>query len=131
MKITALEIASRYVYPAVRRRLVELLYKDYHLNQINIASLLHITQSAVSRYLRKNRGTFIDISEIKAIDEDIKNLAKWIVDKKPSEYNIHLELVRLCLRLLGKGYFCEFHEKIDNEINISDCTTCLSLFRDI
>ncbi|NJE75740.1 transcriptional regulator [Thermococcus sp. ES12] len=127
MKTNAFEVASRYVYPSLRRRLVELLHEN-GLKQTEIAELLHITQSAVSRYLKMDRGAFIDVSKFPDIDAEVTALAEKIVRERPSEYKIHSELVRMSLEMLGRGYVCQFHSKIDPEVNPSECNVCLELF---
>lgn len=78
-----LEVASRYVYPSLRRRLVGGILREKGLKQTEIASLLHITQSAVSRYLRMNRGgALIDVSSFPDVDSLIKGgTADWILMK--------------------------------------------------
>ena len=131
MKITALEVASRYVYPSVRRRLVEILYFDFKLNQVEIATILKLTQSAVSRYLQGNRGNFLNIKKFQDIDSEIKKLVERIVKKRLNAYDIHSELTRITLLLLSKGYGCAFHHQIDEDIDIKLCKTCLRLFKNI
>ena len=131
MKITALEVASRYVYPSVRRRLVEILYKESKLTQVEVASILKLTQSAVSRYLQKNRGMFLEVEKFNSIDKEIKKLAWGIIEKKLNAYEIHSELTRITLLLLSKGYGCAFHHKIDEDIDIENCKTCIQLFKNI
>ncbi|ASJ04397.1 transcriptional regulator [Thermococcus barossii] len=127
MKTNAFEVASRYVYPSIRRRLVEVL-REKGLKQTEIAELLHITQSAVSRYLKMDRGAFIDVSKFPDIDAEVTALAEKIVRERPSEYKIHSELVKMSLEMLGRGYVCAFHSKIDPEVNPSECNVCLELF---
>ncbi|WP_297474858.1 transcriptional regulator [Thermococcus sp.] len=127
MKTNAFEVASRYVYPAIRRRLVEHL-REKGLKQTEIAELLHITQSAVSRYLREERGKLIDVSSFPDIDGKIAELADEIIKEKPGEYEIHTELVKLSLEFLGKGYGCSFHAEIDPEIDPKECRVCIELF---
>ena len=127
MKVGAFEVASRYVYPALRRRLVEHL-REKGLKQTEIAELLHVTQSAVSRYLNMDRGALIDVSKFREIDENLKNLADEIIKFRPSEYDIHLRLIDITLKMLGKGYVCSFHAKIDPEVNPSECRVCIELF---
>ena len=127
MKTNAFDVASRYVYPALRRRLVEIL-KWKGLKQTEIAELLHITQSAVSRYLKEERGKTIDVSSFPDIDGKLKELAGWIIEEGPTEYEIHTELVKLSLEFLGKGYGCPFHVEIDPRIDPNECRVCLELF---
>ncbi|NJE07742.1 winged helix-turn-helix transcriptional regulator [Thermococcus sp. M39] len=128
MKTNAFEVAAKYVYPSLRRRLVEILYKEYKLTQTQVAELLHITQSAVSRYLRMNRGALIEVSKFPDIDEDLRKLAEEIIREKPSEYQIHAGLVKIALKMLGKGYLCSLHKKIDPELNPAECRICIDLF---
>ncbi|WP_456423878.1 transcriptional regulator [Thermococcus sp.] len=127
MKVTAFEVASRYVYPSLRRRLVEHL-REKGLRQREIAGLLHVTQSAVSRYLNMDRGALIDISKFRDIDRDLKRLADEIIEFRPSEYEIHTELIRIALKMLGKGYVCSFHASIDPGVNPAECRVCIELF---
>ncbi|WP_297418059.1 helix-turn-helix domain-containing protein [Thermococcus sp.] len=127
MKTNAFEVASRYVYPSLRRRLVEHL-RGRGLKQTEIAKLLHITQSAVSRYLKEERGKTIDVSAFPDIDRKLETLAERIIAERPSEYEIHTELVKLSLEFLGKGYGCSFHAEIDPEIDPKKCGVCLELF---
>ncbi|AMM54670.1 transcriptional regulator [Pyrococcus kukulkanii] len=127
MKVSAFEVASRYVYPSLRRRLVQVL-REKGLKQDEIAELLHITQSAVSRYLRKDRGALIDVEQFKDIDEKVGEIAEWVIEERPSEYEIHKALVKLTLEMLGRGYVCSFHSLIDPTLNPEECNVCLELF---
>ncbi|AIF70172.1 transcriptional regulator [Palaeococcus pacificus DY20341] len=129
MKTNAFEVAAKYVYPSLRRRLVEILYKEHNLTQVQVAELLHITQSAVSRYLRMNRGALIDVEKFEDIDRELRNSAEWIIKEKPNEYKIHAEIVKIALEMLGKGYLCSLHAKIDPELNPAECNICIDTFR--
>ncbi len=131
MSVTVFEIGSRFVMPSLRRRMVEVLYKDYRMNQMEIANLLHITQSAVSRYLSGGRGKLIDISKYKDINEDLTHLIDLIVEKKPSSIEIQKQLLRLSFRMFSRGYLCELHGKLDSSIEVEKCNICSDLFSKI
>ncbi|BES80495.1 transcriptional regulator [Pyrodictium abyssi] len=128
MKINAFEVASRYVYPSVRRRLVEKL-SEKGLTQTEIARLLHITQSAVSRYLSVERGYALDLKPYPDIDAQLEQLAKEIVSKRPDEYQIHYHLVRISIEVLSRGYACKLHATIDPGLDPRRCRACTELFR--
>ena len=130
MRLTAFDLASKYVYPSIRKRLVEILYNDFELSQNKVASLLHVTQSAVSRYLNSDRGNLIDISIFRDIDQKVKDFAVKIIKEQPDEYKIHFKLVSIALEMLGKGYVCFFHEKVDPSIDVKKCRLCITLFQD-
>jgi len=127
MKSNVFEAAARYVYPALRRSLVEIL-RERGLTQTQIAGLLHITQSAVSRYLKMDRGGLIDGRKFEDVEKELRDFAGEVVERKPSEYEIHARIVRITLEMLGKGYICSFHSKVDPEIDPKKCRVCIKLF---
>ena len=127
MRTNAFEAVAKYVYPSLRRRLVEIL-REKGLNQMQVAKLLYITQSAVSRYLRMNRGALVDVEKFPDIDDKLKGLAETIVKERPDEYYIHGELVKIAIEMLGKGYVCSFHSKVDPEIDPKACKICIETF---
>jgi len=80
MRFNVFDLGSRYLFPSLRRRLVEIRYREYGLNQMKIAGLLNITQSAVSRYLRMGRGGTFDVSRFGDIDARLRSLARRLVE---------------------------------------------------
>lgn len=128
MKINPLEIAYRYVLPSVRRRLIEIMYRDLGMNQVEIAGKLGITQSAVSKYVDGKRGTLIDLSKYADIDNELKELAKELTHHDVDEYYVQFRLVKIALAVLSKGYFCGYHVKLDDTVDPSKCGICEKLF---
>jgi len=122
-------IISKFVYPSIKRRLVEILYRELKLNQKYIAELLHISQSTVSRYLTMERGSYLDISTCEEIDNDLKILAKEISKEKYDEYSVEYNIVKITLKALGSGCICRFHKQIDPHIDPKKCKICLRLFK--
>jgi len=127
MKVNAFDVASRYVYPSLRRRLVEHM-RAMGLKQTEIAELIHLTQSAVSRYINMDRGALIDVSNFRDVDDAVEKLANEIVRSKPSEYEVHMRLISIALKMLGRGYVCSFHARVDPEVNPAECRVCIELF---
>ncbi|AFK22969.1 putative transcriptional regulator [Pyrococcus sp. ST04] len=108
--------------------MVEIL-RERGLKQGEIAELLHITQSAVSRYLKMSRGALIDVRQFSDIEDKLRETAKWIMEEKPSEYEIHKALIKITVEMLAKGYVCSFHSKIDPTLNPNECNVCLEVFQ--
>ncbi len=98
------------------------------MSQVEIAKLLSITQSAVSRYVEGNRGTYIDVSKYEDIEKELRALAHKIARKRIDIYGIQLELSRITMVFLGKGYACFLHSELDKNIDPSKCRTCIILF---
>jgi len=126
LRVNAFEVAARYVYPAVRRRIVEIL-RSMGLSQREIARLLHVTQSAVSRYLSMERGKSLDLSRYRDVDSYLRKLALEIASKHPDEYCIHALLVKATLIVLARGYACRIHAEIDPSIDPKRCKVCAKI----
>lgn len=121
-------IASRYVCPSVKRRLVEILYKEKMLSQTQIARKLYISQSAVSRYLAMKRGSYLDIAICLEIDNEIKKLAEILTQKDIEELKLEKLILRIVLKAMGSGCICRFHKQIDPTIDPNKCNICKELF---
>lgn len=130
MKITVFELAYRYVFPSVKKRLVEIMYREYGISQWRISRILGIDQSTVSRYLSGERGGLIDFSRYIDVDKNIQELASKIVREELDIYAVIYELVRLTLWIMSRGYICMYHKNLDPELDISRCNICLELFSD-
>ena len=128
MRVNLFELLYRYVYPATRRRLAEILYYDEGLKQEQIAKILGITQSAVSRYIEGQRGALIDFKNIPEVDSKLKKIAKKIVSGKIDEYIVQVEIMRTIFVLLAKKKLCNIHLRVDPTIDYNKCNICPILF---
>jgi len=64
------------------------------------------------------------------VREDIKVLAKKVVNKELDGYGVQAELIKLSLKILGKGYFCPYHKRLDKEVDVRKCRICTTLFKE-
>ncbi len=123
------EIGYRYLMPFLRATLVRMLV-ERGLSEVKIASILVMTQSAVSRYANMKRGSVVDLSNRRDVMERIQLLANRIVEEGLDPFTIQMELTKIALYSLAKGYVCEFHEKIDPRIDPDRCNVCKTLFKE-
>ena len=68
------EIEVWYIIPAIRRELAKSMIKDLKITQKQVASIMEITEAAVSQYLHSKRAK--EVVFTKAILEEIKKSAK-------------------------------------------------------
>ena len=129
MRINLFELIYRYIYPAVRRRLAEILYYDEGLNQRQIAEILGVTQSAVSRYVDGYRGMLVDFKDYPEINNELRELAKKIVSNKIDKYIVQVEIAYIIFRSLARKRLCSLHLKVDPTIDYSKCSICPMLFK--
>lgn len=98
------EIATWYILPVIRKELAILLVKNHGMSQKKTASLLGVTDAAVSQYLSKKRGkaNFYEINE---------NIFEKAAAKITSGASVKGEICNLCKFLVAHNIM----EKIDNE----------------
>ncbi len=123
------EIGYRYLMPFLRATLVRMLV-ERGMSEVRVASLLLMTQSAVSRYANMKRGGVVDLSDREDVMERLRRLADRIAAGGMDPFSIQMELIRIALYSLARGYVCEFHESIDPRIDSNKCRVCKTLFRD-
>ncbi|MET1159642.1 MAG: winged helix-turn-helix transcriptional regulator [Thermoprotei archaeon] len=130
MKTNVYELAARIVYPALRRSIVEYLW-SLGLSNREIARLLGITPSAVTRYIRRERGVLIDFTGLPWIKERIARLANKILSGEVTVLEVEEELTRLAARILASKTICKYHLKIDPSIDPAKCNVCPRVFGSI
>jgi len=105
------EVAIKFFIPAVRASVAKKLSKNYNITQIDIASVLGITQAAVSNYLTGKYG-----KRIKKLEKEkvVKLLSKSVVDsilkKKTTSIKFSEDLCKCCKGFIGE-VSCEISVK--------------------
>ena len=98
------EIVTWYVLPVIRQEIAMLLVKNHGVSQKEAASLLGVTDAAVSQYLSKKRGK----TNFYKIDEnEFEKAARRIADGASAKE----EMCQLCKFLVSQNIL----EKIENE----------------
>ncbi len=131
MRKNIFELIYRYVYPSIKKRLAEIMYREYNLSQTQISKLLYTDQSTIAKYLSGERGKYIDLHRYRELEKIFHEYIEWILKTRPDEYLLNKQLAKLTLGIMGKGYICPYHRELDDELEISRCTICLDLFQDI
>lgn len=122
------EIATKSLIPTIRALLAIELTKSFGMTQSEAASLLGITQSAISRYAHHERGTILR-KEIEKEDE-LKTLltqsATSIANDDLSTTEVVLQICNLCKVTRGKGLMCELCERIGPTTTTKQCKVCFT-----
>lgn len=125
---SVLELGYRYVVPALRRALVEIMHEELKLSRAEVARRLGISPSAVSRYLYRERGTRVDVSGSPELLNELRRLATEVASGSLGPYEAEVGLLRIALRALGRRYFCGYHRRLDPRVDPALCRICPELF---
>lgn len=113
------EIMVWSILPAIRRELSKTLVNEHHITQKEVASLLGVTEAAVSQYLKSKRAK--DVTFDGKVMKKIRKAAKEIIKDKSALIG---EIQKICNSIDVKLMVCDVHKK--NSKCVSDnCDICL------
>ncbi len=122
--LTPYEVIVKTALPAVRGLLAEKLTKKYGLKQKEIASLLHVTQAAVSYYLTKSRGKYVDHLRDTEINNMVDKLSETIIKEKPNPEELAKHINKIIIEVIRKGYLCDYHMLLEDIGEKEECKLC-------
>lgn len=124
------EIAVKCILPVVRAMVAKEIITKHHLNQVEAAQLLKISQPAISLYTRKIRGKAIDLEKENDIKKMIENLATSLVKNKLLHKEYVINFCEICRAIRAKGLMCKLHKAFDPSIEIEKCGLCSLITND-
>ncbi len=121
------EVAVKSVVPAVKALVAKELMEEKGLNQDQVAEILGISQSAVSKYSRKVRGHAIEVDAVQEIRPIIKAMVTQLLDGGGHSAELLHLFCQACLAIRKTSLMCAFCKKSDPNIKIEECKFCISL----
>jgi predicted transcriptional regulator len=119
------EIAVKSAVPAIRALLAKELIVTYGMRQKEVADLLGITQTAVSKYAHHVRGRVMLIENeeevVTLITETAASLANGDMDKT----TLALRICTTCKFVRRKRLMCGLCKLANPSLNINQCKLCL------
>lgn len=119
------EVAVKSVVPAVKALVATQLVEEHGLKQDEVAEILGISQSAVSRYTRKNRGQVIQVGDIDDVRPLINKMTTLLLDGKYQGQEFLDYFCQTCALVRKSGVMCPFCLKMDPNVEIEQCRFCL------
>jgi len=126
--ITPCEVAVKSVIPAIKALMAKELVEKHGMKQNEVAGLLGISQSAVSKYTKKTRGYVISIDSIEEIQVPINNMIALAVNGDYQRTDFLRLFCQACLIIREKGVMCHYCQKTEPKTDISQCTLCLASY---
>lgn len=120
------EIAVKSVIPAMRALMAKELVEKHGLRQDEVAELLGISQSAVSKYTRKVRGHVIEISDVEGVQPLINKMIGLLVSGTYQRREFLIVFCQTCSTIRKTRVMCQFCQKADPTIEIEECGLCMA-----
>ena len=115
------EIEVRYILPAIRRELARIFIQEYKLSQKETASILGLTEAAVSQYQHSKRAKEVVFSE-KVIDEIRVSAKRILADKSMHRQTLMAEMFRVSNLTNVKQILCDLHRSQSKDLG--NCNIC-------
>ena len=118
------EVAVKSLVPAIRSVIARELIQSYGLKQKDVANLLGVTQTAVSKYTRHVRGAVLKIEEVEEVQPMIREIVVSLANGRMSRYELVAKFCVACEVIRRKGLMCELCKRSDPSIDIQQCFVC-------
>ena len=114
------EVGTKSIVPAIRALLADELLTTHGLRQREVAVLLGITQTAISKYTHHVRGATILIGTEREIRSQIEKTATLLASGNIEKKTLALRICRLCRLVRRKGIMCKLcRQTTEASINYS------------
>jgi predicted transcriptional regulator len=120
------EIAVKSVVPAVKALIAKELVEKHDLKQDEVAEILGISQSAVSKYTRKVRGHVIKVDNIEEVGPLIGRMTGLLINGTYERGQFLRFFCQACMVIRKTSLMCQFCQKTDPYIKVEDCSFCLN-----
>jgi len=122
--LTPCEIAVKSVIPAIRAYVATELTQTHKMKQNDVANILGITQTAVSKYIRHVRGRVVRIDQTREVQEMLDEIALRIAREKISGPQLIPLLCEVCYTVRRNGFMCPLCRRSDPTLEIQLCNIC-------
>jgi predicted transcriptional regulator len=121
------EVAVKSVVPSIRAYLAIELTQTYDMRQVDVAALLGITQTAISKYTNQIRGATLEIDRTKEVESMLKNIAYQLANKKLTQQDLVAKFCQVCKTARRTGIMCNLCKRSDPELDTQACQICKSV----
>lgn len=118
------EVAVKSVIPAIRSAIARELIQSYGLKQKEVAELLGVTQTAVSKYTSHCRGAIFEVTEVEGVQPVIKKTVLLLANGEIDKYQLAEKLCRVCWIIRQSGLMCILCRVSDSNIDNRQCIVC-------
>jgi predicted transcriptional regulator len=120
------EVAVKSLIPGIRAYIATELTQTYKMKQKDVANLLGITQTAISKYTTGVRGQAIDLDGTEEICSMMDGIANEIFEQRISGPQLVPKFCEVCSAVRRIGLMCELCRRSDPELDIKTCNVCKS-----
>jgi predicted transcriptional regulator len=120
------EVGVKTVLPALKALMARNILEKYGMKEKQVAEILGLSQSAISRYTTKDRGNIIALENQPEVQKIVSQITGFLIYEPHRKKEILELFCAACITIRKKGLMCELcRERMDQKWAES-CTFCNS-----
>jgi predicted transcriptional regulator len=121
------EVGVQTVLPAIRAVIARTIIEKHGMREKQAAEILGLSQSAISRYTTKDRGSILTIGNVPEVQTLIDQMINLLLNGKPHQTTEVLELFcQTCKIIREKGLMCQLCQEKTGRTYLETCDFCRS-----
>ena len=114
--------------PAIKALMARTIMENHGMKEQQVAEILGLSQSAISRYTTKERGNIITIENVPEVQTLIDKMVNLLLYEKSQKTTEVLEtFCQVCKIIREKGLMCELCQKKTRQKWLEMCDFCRSI----
>ena len=118
------EVGVKTVLPAVKAIMARTIVEKHGLNEKQTADLLGLSQSAVSRYIGRERGNLLNIESTPEVLTLIDQMVNHLIKAPDDKTKILKLFCQTCTTIREKGLMCSTCQKQMPQAWAENCSFC-------
>jgi predicted transcriptional regulator len=118
------EVGVKTVLPAVKAIMARSIVEKHGLNEKQTADLLGLSQSAVSRYISRERGNLLNIEGTTEVIELIDQMVTHLIKVPDNKRELLKLFCQTCTTIREKGLMCPACQKEMPQAWAEKCFFC-------
>ncbi len=118
------EVGVKTILLAVKAIMARVIVEKHGINENQTAKILGLSQSAVSRYITRDRGNLIEIENAAEIQPIINQMVTYLIQEPEKKKEVMKLFCQACQKIRQKGLLCELCQKEMPKEWAQSCNFC-------
>jgi uncharacterized protein len=118
------EVGVKTVLPAIKAIMARIIVEKHQINENQTAKILGLSQSAVSRYVTRDRGNLIEIENTAEIQSIVDQMVNFLIKEPEKKMEVMNLFCQACMKIREKGLMCGLCQKDMPKEWAENCTFC-------
>ena len=121
------EVGVKTVLPAVRALMARTILEKHGMKEEQAADILNLSQSAVSKYVTRDRGNALVIENVAEVQKLVDKMITLLIQEPDRKMELMELFCQTCRTIREKGLLCQLCRENEDESWRENCNFCRSV----